>query len=227
MNFKIKKLSTVFTTYSIAVSAVMAVMAGAFSTTNVHAQSLFEGYLCCNMRSDSNGWISDINYNESGKHVVPLGTPAKMSSYGKNRLSFETSFSRKSYRLGNDYSRNLDMETFAARYIVREDPNIRFASFPPRIQNAIKTMRISRGMTKEQVLMAIGYPIGNETPILEDSWKYWYWTFSPFTLHWDDEGRIARIETDPDTLSKISVREPQHQGGAIIRSMYIQPLNWK
>jgi hypothetical protein len=222
MHFKLKKLSKIFASYSIAVAPVFT---GAFFATSVHAQPLLEGFLCCNMRSDSNGWISDINYNESGKHVVPLGTPAKMSGYGKNRLSFETSFSRKSYRLGNDYSRNLDMETFATRYIVREDPSVRFASFPPRIQNAIKTMRITRGMTKDQVLMAIGYPIGNETPILEDSWKYWYWTFSPFTLHWDDEGRIARIETDPDTLSKISVREPPNQGGAIIKSMFQQQVN--
>jgi hypothetical protein len=200
--------------------AISAISAALLTGTSL-AQPMLEGYLCCNMRSDSNGWISDINYNESGKQVVPLGTPAKVTRYGKNRLTFDTPFSRKSYQIGNDYSRNLDMGSFAERYIVAEDPSKKFATFPPKIQNAIKTMKVMRGMTKEQVLMAIGYPIGNETPILEDSWRYWYWTFSPFTLHWDENGRIDRIETDPQTFSRIGIRDdatPSSPPAPLIRS---------
>lgn len=30
------------------------------------------GYLCCNMRTDGD-WISDINYQENGKTVIPAG----------------------------------------------------------------------------------------------------------------------------------------------------------
>lgn len=34
----------------------------------------FSGYLCCNMRTDGS-WISDINYDESGKTMIPDASP--------------------------------------------------------------------------------------------------------------------------------------------------------
>jgi hypothetical protein len=35
-----------------------------------------KGFLCCNMRTDG-GWISDSNHPESGKRIIPLGTPVR------------------------------------------------------------------------------------------------------------------------------------------------------
>ena len=42
---------------------------------SAQAQSNFNGWLCCNMRSDG-GWISDINY-ASAPRVVPAGVPRR------------------------------------------------------------------------------------------------------------------------------------------------------
>lgn len=161
------------------------------------AQPKPEGYLCCNLRSDGR-WISDSNYQESGKFVIPLGTPAKVTDYGRYRVSIQLPDGAQT--LGNDYSRDLALPAFARRYVVPEDPQTKLRGFPKKVQDAITSMRVTRGMTREQVLMAIGYPISSETPHLDAKvWKYWLWTFSPFDVQFDGNGLVTGVDTDPDT----------------------------
>ena len=38
------------------------------------AADKWSGYLCCNMRTDGS-WITDINYDEPHKHLIPVGSP--------------------------------------------------------------------------------------------------------------------------------------------------------
>ena len=173
----------------------------AFFTTTALAQVPETGFLCCNMRTDGR-WISDINYAESGKHIVPFGTPIKFLGYGRYRVHVEIDGRRQA--IGNDYSRDLKMDAFAARYIVPDNPRDRLASASPKIRKSIESARVTRGMTREQVLMAIGYPISSENPNLDvRHWRYWLWSFSPFTVSFNDQGRVSSVTTDADTLLKI------------------------
>jgi len=168
---------------------------------SAQAQPKPEGYLCCNMRSDGR-WISDSNYQESGKFVVPLGTPVKVLDYARYRVSIKLPDSTQT--LGNDYSREVAMPDFARRYVVPEDPALKLRNFPRKVLEAIASSRVTRGMTREQVLMAIGYPIASETPHLDSKvWKYWLWTFSPYDIYFDDRGNVTDIQTDPDTRQRV------------------------
>ena len=177
-------------------------LVSALSATAVEVPA--EGFLCCNMRSDGN-WISDINYEESGKSIIPVGTPVKFKAIGRNRVEIE--IAGKTQYLGNDYSRDLSMEVFAQRYIVARNPKQLLPSMPPRIREAVNSARVAIGMTREQVVMAVGYPVSSETPSLNTpAWKFWLWSFSPFTVHFDSQGRVNRVETDPDTLNKVVAR---------------------
>jgi hypothetical protein len=162
------------------------------------AQPTYEGFLCCNLRSDSGGWISDANYQEPGKKTVAVGTPVKILGYGRQRVNLDAGGQK--YSIGNDYSRELELGPFAERFIVKADPKTKIASFPAKTQEAIKTMKVSKGMTKEQVLMAVGYPITSENPTLDaPAWRYWLSSFAPFTVLWDNQGRVKEIETDGQT----------------------------
>lgn len=165
------------------------------------AEPNFEGYLCCNMRTDGS-WISDINYAEAGLHIIPAGTPIKSTGYGRYRVHVEVE--GKKQALGNDYSRDLDLPTFAQRYIVKEDPRAKLASYPPKIQEAIKTARVTRGMTREQALMSVGYPVSSENPSLNAKvWRFWRDSFSEFQLVFDEQGRVKEIATDPMTANLV------------------------
>lgn len=176
--------------------------AAAVLASAAHAQQVPEsGYLCCNMRTDGS-WISDINYEESGKTLLPLGTPLKFKGYGRYRVYVD--IAGKGQALGNDYSRDLTKEAFAARYIVAANPRDKLAAAPAKVRKAIESAQVTRGMTREQVVMAVGYPVTSENPSYEAKlWKYWLWSFSPFTVFFDDKGRVTKVTGNEETLVKV------------------------
>lgn len=153
------------------------------------------GYLCCNMRTDGS-WISDINYQEAGKHIIALGTPVTPTGWGRFRINTEMNGERQS--IGNDYSRDLSMDVFAKRYIVADNPKTKLTSYPEKIRNAITNAKLVPGMTREQVLMAVGYPVSSENPNIDGSlWRYWLDSFSEFQVQFDAKGRVKEITADP------------------------------
>jgi hypothetical protein len=167
--------------------------------------SLGDGFLCCNMRTDGRTWISDSNYLEQGSVTLPAGTPLRHDGYGRQRV--HVLIDGKRHSIGNDYSRTLKLEEFARRYIVAEDPRPRIAGFPPAIRSAIESFKVAPDMTREQVIMAIGYPMTSENPSLEArEWRYWLHSFSPFTVRFDEAGRVSTVESDPETLAKVFAR---------------------
>lgn len=160
-----------------------------------------DGFLCCNMRTDG-GWISDANYVEDGKTMIPYGTPVKARGYGRYRVNVEIDGKRQS--IGNDYSRDLDNAAFAKRYIVQDDPRAKLAAAPAKIREAVESARVTKGMTREQVLMALGYPISSENPNLDAPvWMYWLWSFSPYEVHFGPDGRVTGVEADRATKMKV------------------------
>ena len=175
----------------------------AFAALAVNAQPAppEKGFLCCNMRTDGS-WISDSNYAESGKRIIPLGTPVRFLGYGRFRVNIEIEGRRQS--IGNDYSRDLSMEQFATRYIVPANPKEGFNNLDAKTRLAIETARVTRGMTREQVIAAIGYPISSETTHLDfRQWRYWLWTYSPYTVNFGEDGKVTSVTTDGETLLKV------------------------
>ena len=161
------------------------------------------GFLCCNMRTDGS-WISDINYDENGKKIIPAGTPIKVTGYGHYRVKVD--INGKSQAIGNDYSRDLALDVFARRYVVADDPAAKIATYSKKIQDAIAQGRIVRGMTREQVLMSVGYPVSSENHNLEDkTWRFWISSFQEFRVKFDADGRVADVDGDGDAKSKILI----------------------
>lgn len=156
-----------------------------------------DGYLCCNLRTDGR-WISDINYIEDGKTLIPAGTPVKVTGQGRQRIYIEVLGGRQA--LGNDYSRNLDLDAFASRYIVREDPSLKLATYPENIRAAIAGARLTPGMTREQVFMAVGYPVSSENPsIAAATLRFWTSSFAEFRVSFDAGGLVTDVSADPET----------------------------
>lgn len=160
-----------------------------------------EGFLCCNLRTDGS-WISDINYAENGKRVIPAGTPVKATGYGRYRVHIETPEGKQA--IGNDYSRDLNMTAFAQRYIVGDDPKRRMAGYSPKVRKAVETARLMPGMTREQVLMSVGYPVTSENPNLDAKvWRYWLSSFAEFQVVFGSDDRVREITTDPQTRNLV------------------------
>ncbi len=165
------------------------------------AQAKPEGFTCCNVRYDSaNDWINDINY--ASAQLIPVGEPAKVTDYGRNR--FSVIINGKPMRFGNDYSRTLSNEEFAKRWIVSEDPNLKIAKFPADIREAIKQAKIKKGMTKEQVTMSLGHPITSENPDTNATvWRYWVGSFDEYQVVWDNAGRVKEIIAGATIVNRV------------------------
>jgi hypothetical protein len=151
------------------------------------ASDKYPGFLCCNMRTDGS-WISDINYDENGKHINRI----KLNIQGKDQA------------IGNDYSRDLSLDEFGKRYVVTDDPALKIHTFPKNIQDAIAAARIAKGMTREQVLMSVGYPVSSENHTLSDkTWRFWLTSFAEFHVRFDDSDHVVEVTGDEDTKDKV------------------------
>lgn len=169
------------------------------SAMPVTAQELWSGFLCCNYRHDGRGWMSDSNYGPA--QMMPLGATVAMQSYGRYRVNTLMNGARMG--IGNDYSRDLSLEKFAGRLIVKEDPKILLDTFEPAVQAAITSARIMRGMSKEQVLMALGYPISSANPQLDSrSWRYWLSSFEEFEVQWSND-HVVDVKANRSVLNKV------------------------
>lgn len=183
------------------------------SATAVHAQRpspppgpLTDGFLCCNMRTYGDS-ISDINYDEQGTSIVPVGTPARITAY--DFRFFNLDLAGKPQRIKNDYSRNISLIDFAKRYVVTEDPKRKIASFPPAMGAAILAGKVMPGMTREQVLMALGYPVASENPSLDAPvWRYWRDSWSEFQVNFDAQGLVKDVAGNAVALSRVLAAAP-------------------
>ena len=93
-----------------------------------------QGFTCCNFHYEGD-WINDANYTTLP--MIPAGTPAKITGYGRNRAFVE--IGGKKMRLGLDYGREQQtLEAWANKMIVADDPKNKLANYPANIRTAIQ-----------------------------------------------------------------------------------------
>lgn len=191
-------------THLASLSRTAALACAAAFCAPAQAQPVYSGWLCCTMRV-SGDWISDINYTGNGTRLIQAGTPVQITGHGRYRVHI--TIKGEPYRLGNDYSRDLDDAQFTERYIVRTDPAKALARWPQKVQEAIRTARVRVGMTREQVIMALGYPVSSENPALDtDAWRYWLGSFEEYQVHFNAAGKVREVSGAPGTLARVLMR---------------------
>ena len=168
-------------------------VAAAFASGVALAQDKPEGYTCCNFHFDRD-WISDANFGNLP--MIPAGTRIRVLDYGFNRASVE--IDGKPFRIGHDYGRSQEsLEQFIAKLVVKSDPKAKIERAPARVREAIQAGRVLPGMTREQVIMAVGYPPTHRTPTLETPvWHVWGSRAGRYEIHWKD-GKVERLVGAP------------------------------
>lgn len=167
------------------------------------ADGLRLGYACCNLRY-SGDWVSDLSSGELP--FIPIGSQILV-----RRLESNVAYvvvDEKRYRLGHDYGRREEKTSeWVDKLVILNDPTTKLTRFPASIRAAIEAGKITKGMSREQVIMALGYPATSDTPKLDAStWKY-YWNRYAFTVHWTS-GHVSKIEGNPDILKLVQPAAP-------------------
>ena len=184
-------------TLGFAVVAACAMLGSGCAMTQVSPVgfgTLPEGYTCCNLHH-ADDWISDANWGAFP--LIPAGAQIKVVGYGSNRAYVE--IEGKAFRIGHDYGRAHEpLDQYVAKLVVKEDPRAKVATYPDWIREAIRVGRLTQGMTREQAIIAAGYPATHRTPILEAPvWTYWNDRQTRYQVSWDAEGRIREIALGP------------------------------
>lgn len=151
------------------------------------------GYTCCNLRYEAGGdWISDGNY--TGNPMIPAGSRIRVAKPAYQATRVRADIEGRPWRLGQDYSRQAEFfEDWVGKLVDKEDPRARIATWPREVQEAVASGRIALGMTREQVIVALGYPLRNATMSLNNNvWRYWQSSFVQYDVHWTD-GRVSRV----------------------------------
>lgn len=196
-----------FALASAAVSA--AILAGAGCAS--YEGPALSGYTCCNFHYEKLGegkfkyryWISDANW--SSLPMIPAGTPIRTKSYAAHRITVDIDVVyTQEMHLGLDYGRSERIADWARKMIVQDDPRRRIANWPESVRHAVGAGKVAVGMTREQVIVSLGYPPAHETPSLDaERWKYWYGKLDSFLVVWDAQGRVRDVVADPGVRSAV------------------------
>jgi hypothetical protein len=156
-----------------------------------------DGYLCCNLRLNGN-WASDANAPRSGDRILRAGTRVIGLGYGSAQVDVE--IEGKKISIGNDYSRNLSIEEFAARWILPNNPTNDMKKWTPRIRQSIEAQRVMPGMNRRQVMLSLGWPTASSTPNLKDPvWNYTASNGGRFKLVFNEAWLVKAVDADEAT----------------------------
>ena len=147
-------------------------------------------YTCCNIHQES-GYVSDANYDTGT--IVPLGSTARVEAAGRNSVTILADGTKLT--LSQDYGRGQEsFQQYLDKVLVTDDPKARVASYSRSVQDAIRDGRVEKGMTKEQVILSLGYPPTHRTPSTTSNvWTYWYNHFVTYQVAFDDTGTVSNV----------------------------------
>jgi len=168
------------------------------ATRAAAAEGLFT---CCNFHHDADGWISDANWIE--QPFLPAGTPIRVYDYGSNRA--KAVVEGRPMWLGLDYGRaQQTTRQLVAQLAVKDDPTARIAGYPAEVQAAIRAGKVGVGMTKEQAIVAIGYPRTDLTPATDKPrWVYRNQADEEFVLVWGADDKLVSVDAKPDVRALV------------------------
>ncbi len=151
-------------------------------------------YTCCNIHhetediNDANSWVGTM---------IPLGSPAQVQSAARNTVTLVAGGT--TLRLQHRYGAGEEsFQQYLDKLLVPDDPKLKLARFPRSVQDAIKDGRVEKGMTREQVVLSLGYPPTHRTPTLSaPTWTYWYNTWVTYQVVFDDAGVVSNVIGQP------------------------------
>lgn len=163
-----------------------------------------QGFACCNLHYDGD-WINDGNYAENP--MIAAGTPIEVLNYGRHRAAVK--IDGKPMRLGHDYGRDQEtLDVWVNKMVVNEDPRHRIVTYSPGAQAAIREGKVMIGMTRQQVIASVGYPLTSENPSLEaSSWRMWRSSHGEYDLNFGTDGRLKSVSGD-DSVTSLMLYRP-------------------
>ncbi len=131
-----------------------------------------------------------VTTNYARGPIVPINTPVKLVSMSGSQLVLKRADTGQDVKVKNEekYTKKSIREIASLMLSAEKTP---LEKLPAALATAIASGEMRKGMTKELVLMARGYPPAHETASIDsDRWVYWSSRFVKHTIVFAD-GRLA------------------------------------
>lgn len=159
------------------------------------------GYACCNLHYDGDR-VTDSNFGQLP--FLAAGTPIRITKI--DGYVAHADADGRPLRLVLEHRGQETMQEWLGRVVVADDPRPRIAAFPPPVREAIKAGRLLKGMTREQAIIAVGYPQTGEKMRLDGpSWRYWWSGFSPYYVYWS-ANKLSRIDGQAEVVGAVTYK---------------------
>lgn len=168
-----------------------AALAGCSRPTRYVIEGDTQVYTLTNLHPDERrGLLYSLNYQQDG--LLPVCTQVNVDSVDQRELRFTVGATGRQYRyLFTRHMRDaIDMHM--NRYFGPNCPDLTALSDADRA--GIQQGQVFQGMSKQGVILAIGYPPEHATPSLDsDQWSYWRNSHSRFLVYFVD-GVVSGIQ---------------------------------
>ena len=147
-------------------------------------------FICCNLRYDDD-WIGDTAY--ASLPFVPAGAKVRFVDWGRNRANVLIEGRKMS--IGVEEPKLRTREQYFQKTVVSENPAAVITTWAADVQAAVRAGKVMPGMTREQVIVSLGFPRPDVTRNLDAlEWAYWAGENEEFSLVWGDDGLVRSIE---------------------------------
>jgi hypothetical protein len=127
-------------------------------------------YTCCNVRYERER-VAERNLQQGS--LLPAGTRVRIDEIRKNRITFKPDGAPILMLVFVGREGYLSLDEYLERLFVTEDQRPAIEQLPKDVSSAVRQARVLPGMTRDQVLMALGYPPVDLTPVLSSpNWRY-------------------------------------------------------
>jgi len=166
------------------------------SSSGIDLLSAPQVYTLVNLHPDEErGRLYVVNYQQAG--LIPVCSPVKLLSLKGNKMQFQVISSGKTYTYF-DHKKAAAGEPFnqhLLRFFGTECDRKALDKLTAADKQGVKTGVASKGMTKQGVIFALGYPPRSETPNLNgNAWKFWRSRFDTMLVTFDEKGRVEAVK---------------------------------
>jgi len=147
-------------------------------------------YTCCNMHYE-HPEISDANYQVGT--LIPMGTRVQILKVGNDSITFQPA-GGSPMSLEVRYGKGTSIDEYLARWFPTTDPHTALDKVPVKRRKLIEQGSVESGMTRQEVLMALGYPPSHRTPSLtQNDWHFWQNRWHQYVVFFDGD-KVDRVQ---------------------------------
>lgn len=133
-------------------------------------------FTACNLFFDADARTTDANYlfsDDDGRITLPVGTRVRVTKIEGEEIDFERAGQPFEVELAYGVER-ISPSAYFRLILIDHDPLEPLFTSDPQVAAAIREAKLEIGMSKDQAIMARGYPPAHTTPSTDqDEWFYY------------------------------------------------------